>query len=80
MVGVRLIDLKAVNIRLMLGPVASFVLNKDIDSDDNNPVLEKNDFKDMNWGFQGGAGIDVLFLTLDIRYELGLNNTFLVDI
>ena len=77
MIGVRFLDLKAVNIRLMLGPVASFVLNKDIDTDDNsNPVFEKSDFKDINWGFQGGAGIDVLFLTLDVRYELGLNNIY----
>ena len=77
MVGVRLLNLKVVNVRLMLGPVASFVLNKDIDSDDNsNTVFDKSDFKDMNWGFQGGAGIDVLFLTLDLRYELGLNNMY----
>jgi hypothetical protein len=23
-----------------------------------------------------GAGVDVLFLTLDVRYELGLNNLY----
>jgi len=77
MIGVRLLNLKVMNLRLMLGPVASFVLNKDIDSDDNsNTVFDKDDFKDMNWGFQGGVGIDVLFLTLDVRYELGLNNIY----
>ncbi len=78
MVGVRIINLKVMNIRLMLGPVASFVLNKDIDSDDSNPVpdMDDNDFKDLNWGFQGGAGVDILFLTLDLRYEQGLSNIY----
>lgn len=76
MVGVHLIDLKVMNIRLMLGPVASFVLNKDIDTGSSTKIMNESDFKDMNWGFQAGIGVDALILTLDVRYELGLNNIY----
>ena len=36
----------------------------------------KDSFKDANWGLQFGAGVDFLFLTADLRYELGLNDMF----
>ena len=39
------------------------------------PVME-DDFSNINWALQFGAGIDFLFLTADIRYELGLNNIY----
>jgi hypothetical protein len=32
--------------------------------------------KDTQWGFQLGAGVDVLMFTFDIRYEIGLNNMY----
>ena len=37
---------------------------------------DKDSFKDMNWGLQLGAGVDVLMLTIDLRYELGLSNLY----
>jgi len=72
--GIKVLDLKAVNVRVMAGPVASFVIDKNINSENWNETITQDDFKNMNWGLQFGAGVDVLFLTLDLRYEIGLND------
>jgi hypothetical protein len=76
-VGFKLLDLKVFNLRFMGGPVASFVLDKEIIINDivQNPFKEA-DFKNMIWGLDVGLGIDILFLTLDVRYEFGLNNIY----
>jgi hypothetical protein len=58
----------------MAGPVASFVINKSITGENWDEAITEDDFKNMNWGLQFGAGVDVLFLTLDIRYDIGLND------
>jgi len=83
LIGYKVIDPPTMNLRLQAGPVASFVMNKKFDfSSSNDQVTEEDagfsedDFKDMNWGLQFGAGIDFLFLTLDVRYELGLSNLY----
>jgi len=77
MVGFKLLDLKVFNLRFMGGPVASFMLSKDVTFNDviQDPFSEA-DFKDMIWGLDVGLGVDVLFLTLDVRYEFGLNNIY----
>ncbi len=76
LLGYKLIDLKLIRARIWAGPVASYVLNKSyelsIDGFDNSDKIRKEDFKDATWGFQVGAGLDVLFLTFDIGYEFGL--------
>jgi len=74
MLGIKVLDLKAANVRIMAGPVASFVINKTITSENWDETITKDDFNNMNWGLQFGAGVDVLFLTLDVRYEIGLND------
>lgn len=77
LVGLRLLNLKAANIRIMAGPVASFAVNKSISLDetwDDDINFTEDDIKNSNWGLQFGAGVDVLFLTLDLRYEIGLSN------
>jgi hypothetical protein len=68
------LDLKAVNVRVMAGPVASFVIDKNLTAENWDETINEDDFKNMNWGLQFGAGVDVLFLTLDLRYEIGLND------
>ena len=67
--------------RLQAGPVASFVLNKsyEVSTDGVSPDTEEDfedSLNDMNWAMQFGAGVDVLFLTIDLRYELGLSNLY----
>jgi len=79
LIGVRIIKLPTLNIRLQAGPVGSVILNKKLSidhtgiSEEQKTDIEET-YKNMNWGAQFGAGIDFLFLTADVRYELGLND------
>jgi hypothetical protein len=80
LLGYKILDPPTFNIRLQAGPVASFVASKSISITNNG--IEKDateledSFKNVNWGLQMGAGVDFLFLTVDIRYELGLSNMY----
>lgn len=79
LIGYKLMDMKKLNVRLQAGPVGSVVINKkfDITLDgvaEETPEALPDSFNDFNWGLQFGAGVDFLFLTADIRYELGLND------
>jgi hypothetical protein len=82
MIGYKILDPPLVKVRLQAGPVASMVLNKKFDIsvdgvDQPEPSDDYKDrFKDINWGLQFGAGVDILFITADLRYELGLNNIY----
>lgn len=75
-IGFTLADLKLAKIRAQAGPTANIVSDKKI-----NPLagstytsIKETDIKDIQWGFQFGAGVDVLMFTLDVQYFLGLNN------
>ncbi len=74
--GYKVIGKDAFNFRLFVGPVASFIVNKTIklNGDKLNDDLVDNSIKDAIWGLQMGAGVDFLMFTLDVRYELGLND------
>lgn len=64
LVGIKLIDQQPFNLRIMAGPVFSFMTHKSVKgqfTDDNI----KNSF----FAWQAGAGVDFLFLTLDARFE-----------
>lgn len=78
LLGFKLIDMKVANIRAMGGPVASFVIDKSIETTSGlaAELPTKDDFSDTNWGLQAGVGADFLSLTLDIRYEFGLSDMF----
>jgi hypothetical protein len=94
MIGFKIIHSKVITWRLELGPEVSFALNKKL-TDEINPKLTVDDLNTANWYVLGGTGIDVLFLTFDIRYKYGLtqlisdaanenfntsNNVFLVSV
>lgn len=81
LLGLTILDPPAVKIRLQAGPVASFVVNKDFDITLDGVSEEPGDeykeaWSNMNWAMQFGAGVDVLFMTIDLRYELGLSNLY----
>jgi hypothetical protein len=80
LVGFHLINAKVINLRIFAGPVANFIIDKSVEADDliTDPLQDSN-FKNVAWGLDAGAGIDVFFLTFDLRYELGLNNIFIPD-
>lgn len=77
LIGYSIIHAKAFNLRVMAGPSANFIINKEVKADDliTEPLQDSN-FKNIAWGFDLGAGVDVFFLTLDVRYEFGLNNIY----
>jgi hypothetical protein len=75
-VGVKLLDLKLVNLRATGGLTANFVVDKTIITlDDENYInpIKESDINDIHWGFQVGAGVDVLMFTLDVQYITGLS-------
>ncbi len=78
-----LVGMKFGPARLGLGPVASFnLLNKDEVADIVSEVAENDGqsntaetlFKKAVWGFQLGAGLNILGkIALDVKYEFGLS-------
>ncbi len=69
LLGYRILKVPAVGVRIQAGPVASIVANKKfavsfdgVDQPEDQSPIEKSSLKDINWGLQMGAGVDVLFL------------------
>jgi len=73
MFGARLINLKVINVRVIGGPIASFLVDKKVSYQGVIDQTRMVSIKDSKWGFQFGAGIDVLMFTLDLRYNLDFN-------
>lgn len=66
-----LLGVKLGPVRLMAGPAASVMLNSASDLVDN----AENLYKAATFGYQAGLGVDIMKkITLDVRYEGGLNN------
>lgn len=74
LVGTKLFSLPMVNVRAFAGPIASFVISKDLTIDNLVPDKEDIKLKNAIWSAAIGAGVDVMMFTLDVRYEFGLNN------
>ncbi len=77
--GWRMINLEIVNIRLFGGAVANFILDKQVkttsgNADDYESALVPDDFKDVNWQFDVGVGVDVLMFAVDVKYVGGISN------
>jgi hypothetical protein len=74
LLGFKIIHSDALTWRVELGPEASFVVNKKIkDETSVTGPIKDADIKTANWFIMAGTGIDVLFLSFDIRYKYGLN-------
>ena len=77
LLGHKLISSREFNLRLFIGPVASYVMDTYISltqGTDIGQVFTKNDFKNMYGGAQGGVGIDLFMFSFDARYEISLND------
>jgi hypothetical protein len=59
--------------RFYTGPVISFAINKDQTLSDAAHDAGTLDFKNQNYAWQLGAGVDIRSLSIDLRYEAGLN-------
>lgn len=58
--------------RFYTGPVVSFAINKDQSYSNALGGITKLDYKDQNYAWQLGAGVDIRSLSIDLRYEAGL--------
>jgi len=79
LVGIKLINKSVVNLRVMAGPAVTFLFNKKLDPSNMGelwPIQSVDDLKNSIWSVQMGAGLDVLFMTLDVRYEFGVDNMY----
>lgn len=79
LIGYKIIKKGAVNLRVMAGPAVTFVLNKKLTPssiDELWPVQSADDIRNNSWSVQMGAGLDVFFITLDVRYEMGIDNMY----
>lgn len=68
LLGYKIIKGKVLDLRIMAGPVFSFVLDANY-PDELDEFLEEEFFDDNLIGLQYGLGVDVLFLTFDARME-----------
>lgn len=79
LIGIKLIKKGPVNLRIMAGPAYTFILNKELNPENMDelwPIQSVDDIKNSIWSVQMGAGMDVLFMTLDVRYELDMENIY----
>ncbi|MBC7745809.1 MAG: PorT family protein [Flavobacterium sp.] len=60
------------NLRFMAGPVLSVIVDKKTTINDAYTSIQ--DYKNQALGLQGGAGVDLGSLSVDLRYEAGLTN------
>lgn len=58
-------------VRLNIGPNFQFLLDADQKASDaaRDPNFSKDNYKSSSVGFQAGAGIDLLKLSIDLRYD-----------
>lgn len=71
-IGVKLVNTKIVNVRLFGGATANFVVDKNITFKNlvqtTGNYLNKDNFKNANFQYQVGVGVDVLMFALDVKY------------
>ena len=67
-VGLRLLSLHA---KAGIVPTYVFGVNEQADF-----AFDVNDLNRLTWGFNLGAGVDILFLTLEANYEIGMSDYF----
>lgn len=75
LVGFKVLDLKVANLRAFAGPKLRFNSGstlefKTLTGGEFNPSDLKKEIKETQVGLEVGAGIDVLMLSLDVRYNL----------
>jgi hypothetical protein len=67
LLGVNIIKGDAFNLRIMGGPLLSFITDSSVEG--NKAHFSEDYFKDHFFGWQYGIGADFLFLTFDARIE-----------
>src|SRR5690606_29181505 len=73
LVGLRLLDGGAANLRIMGGPVFNIMTSKELDADD---LLDREYYNNHYFGYQYGVGVDFLNFVLDARMEHAANSFY----
>lgn len=60
--------------RFYTGPLVSFAINKDQNFGAAASNASRLDYKDQNFAWTLGAGVDIQKLSVDLRYEKGLSS------
>lgn len=71
--GVKIIKGKVFSLHGVAGPVFSGITSEDIS---DNSKFDKNFYESHYFSMQYGLGVDVLFMTLDARFEQGLDDFY----
>jgi hypothetical protein len=71
LLGFKILDQKAFNLRVLAGPVFSFLTDKSAKGQ-----LTEDNLKNSFFGWQYGVGLDFLILSLDIRKEQFSSNLY----
>lgn len=74
LLGFKLIDAKAIKLRINAGPKVSVPIGTTIKDVTLTGPIKDITLNSSNWSIQAGAGVDFLFMTLDVRYQAGLND------
>lgn len=76
--GYQFLNLKVVKLRVFGGATANFVVNKDVSPAEGvgmtGDYLTVDNFKNTNFQYQFGVGVDVLMLALDVKYYGGISD------
>jgi len=76
--GFRLINLKVIKLSVFGGATANFVVNKKISWQQGGSTtaayLQKSNFKNINYQYQVGVGLDIVTFVFDVKYYGGLSN------
>ncbi len=73
LLGVKVIKGGAANVRIMGGPVFSFITSSDVDGNSN---FSAQYFKDNYFGYQYGVGVDIWNFFIDARIEQSTNDVY----
>ena len=79
LLGAKIIHAKGFNLRFMVGPAVTLILDKKLNPSTMGelwPIHSVDDIKNSIWSVQMGAGMDILFVTVDVRYEMGIDNAY----
>jgi len=74
--GLKILPLGSLDLRINTGASLNFVTSVG----ENTLGLTKDDFKPLVMGWVIGVGLDFLFLSADLSYELGLTTAVEVDL
>ena len=67
------IGLKLLGLRAQAGIVPTYVIGVNEQTDF---AFDIDDLNRLTWGFNIGAGMDILFLTVEANYEIGMSDYF----